>query len=145
MPGSLMINSSGRASCRILICEDNSLIALELAVILTKAGYRVVGPAYTAEKALELAYQDLPDLALINIGLCGPIDGISVAAELAPLGTAVIFITADYQRAAVEGRIWAVDILIKPVMKTTILRSVASAYSDLLENTRGDATRKSAS
>ena len=35
--------------------------------------------------------------------------------ELAPLGVAVIFITADYKRAAVEGREFAADILIKPV------------------------------
>ena len=72
-------------------------------------------------------YLCLPDLALIDIGLKGMIDGISVAAELAPLGVPVIFLTGDYQRAGHEGRELATDILIKPVSEKAILRAVASA------------------
>jgi DNA-binding response OmpR family regulator len=111
---------------RILICEDDPLIAMGWAALLTDEGYTVVGPAHSAERALEMAYQNLPALALIDIDLGGTIDGITVAAELAPLGIPVIFITADYQRAAVEGREFAADILIKPVMESTVLHSVAS-------------------
>jgi len=110
----------------ILICEDDPLIAMGWAALLTDEGYTVVGPAHSAERALEMAYQHLPALALIDIDLGGTIDGITVAAELAPLGIPVIFITADYQRAAVEGREFAADILIKPVMESTVLHSVAS-------------------
>jgi two-component system, response regulator PdtaR len=111
---------------RILICEDNHLIAMGWASLLAMTGYNVVGPAHTGEKALEMAYQHLPHLALVDIGLKGAIDGISVAAELAPLGVIVIFVTADYQRAALEGREYAREILIKPVVPGTILNSVAS-------------------
>ena len=64
--------------------------------------------------------------SLIDIDLGGTIDGISVAAELAPLGVAVVFITADYKRAAVEGREFAADILIKPVTESTVLHSIAA-------------------
>jgi DNA-binding response OmpR family regulator len=87
---------------------------------------RRLAPAHGAEKALEMAYRDLPALALIDIDLGGTIDGISVAAELAPLGVAVVFITADYKRAAVEGREFAADILIKPVTESTVLRSITA-------------------
>jgi DNA-binding response OmpR family regulator len=111
---------------RILICEDNHLIAMGWASLLATTGYDVVGPAHTGEKALEMAYQHLPDLALVDIGLKGAIDGISVAAELAPLGVTVIFVTADYQRAALEGREYATEILIKPVGPSTVLNTVAS-------------------
>jgi two-component system, response regulator PdtaR len=111
---------------RILICEDNHLIAMGWASLLATTGYDVVGPAHTGEKALEMAYQHLPDLALVDIGLKGAIDGISVAAELAPLGVTVIFVTADYQRAALEGREYATEMLIKPVMPSTVLNTVAS-------------------
>ena len=111
---------------RILICEDDPLIAMGWTGLLIDEGYTVVGPAYRAEKALEMAYRHLPTLALIDIDLGGTIDGISVAAELAPLGVAVIFITADYKRAAVEGREFAADILIKPVTESTVLRSIAA-------------------
>src|SRR3954452_14801367 len=114
------------AGDRILICEDDPLIALGWSGLLIDEGYTVVGPAYRAEKALEMAYRHLPTLALIDIDLGGTIDGISVAAELAPLGVAVVFITANYRRAAVEGRGFAADILIKPVMECTVLHSIAS-------------------
>jgi DNA-binding response OmpR family regulator len=113
------------ADHRILICEDDRLIAMGWAALLAEGGYTVVGPAHSAEKALKMAYQHLPSLALVDIDLGGTIDGISVAAELAPLGVIVIFITADYKKAA-EGRELAADILIKPVTHSTVLHVVAS-------------------
>src|SRR5687767_14752766 len=84
------------AASRILVCEDDRLIALGWVTLLETEGYTIVGPAHSAEMAFELAYQCLPDLALIDIHLSGTIDGISVAAELAPLGVSIIFITAHY-------------------------------------------------
>jgi two-component system, response regulator PdtaR len=54
------------------------------------------------------------------------IDGISVAAEVAPLGIPVVFATDSYQRAAEEGREFAADILIKPVKPATLVNAVAS-------------------
>ena len=120
-------NPAPAAGLRVLICEDDPLTSLDFADILRNAGWQVVGPVHTAVEALAEAYRHLPDLALIDIGLKGMIDGISVAAELAPLGVPVIFLTGDYQRAGHEGRELATDILIKPVSESTILRAVAMA------------------
>src|SRR3954452_1734174 len=114
------------AGDRILICEDDPLIALGWTGLLIDEGYTVIGPAYRAEKALEMAYRYLPTLALIDIDLSGTIDGISVAAELAPLGVPVILLTGNYQRASTEGRQIAADILIKPVLPSTVIKSVNS-------------------
>jgi two-component system, response regulator PdtaR len=119
-------NPAQTAPQRILVCEDNHLIAAGWAMILADAGYEVVGPTYTAESALEAAYRQLPDLALVDIALTGNIDGISVAAELAPMGVPIVFVTADYQRAAGEGREFAADILIKPVRQHSILSAIAA-------------------
>lgn len=112
-------------SGRVLVCEDNRLIAEGWSSMLREAGYVVAAPTASAEAALEEAQQQLPDVALIDIGLNGPVDGVSVAAELAPLGVLVIFITADYQRAA-AAREYAADILIKPVRYPTLVGSVAA-------------------
>ena len=128
------------AGDRILICEDDPLIAMGWTGLLIDEGYTVVGPAYRAEKALEMAYRYRPALALIDIDLGGTIDGISVAAELAPLGVAVVFITADYKRAAVEGREFAADILIKPVTESTVLHSIAA----ILQRKQGTDTARAA-
>ena len=109
---------------RILVCEDSDTVARLWVAVLEQSGYKVVGPLSSAEKALEEAYQDLPDLAIIDIGLSGTIDGISVAAELAPLGVPVILLTGNYQRASTEGRQVAADILIKPVLPSIMIKSV---------------------
>jgi DNA-binding response OmpR family regulator len=109
---------------RILVCEDSDTVARLWVAVLEQSGYKVVGPVSSAEKALEEAYQHLPDLAIIDIGLSGTIDGISVAAELAPLGVPVILLTGNYQRAAEEGRQIAADILIKPVLPSIMIKSV---------------------
>jgi two-component system, response regulator PdtaR len=109
---------------RILVCEDSDTVARLWVAVLEQSGYQVVGPVSSAEKALEEAYQDLPDLAIIDIGLSGTIDGISVAAELAPLGVPVILLTGNYQRASTEGRQIAADILIKPVLPSIMIKSV---------------------
>jgi DNA-binding response OmpR family regulator len=109
---------------RILVCEDSDTVARLWVAVLEQSGYKVVGPVSSAEKALEEAYQHLPDLAIIDIGLSGTIDGISVAAELAPLGVPVILLTGNYQRASTEGRQVAADILIKPVLPSIMIKSV---------------------
>jgi DNA-binding response OmpR family regulator len=122
---------------RVLICEDDTLIALGWSVLMATEGYTVVGPVHTAEKALEMAYGELPDVALIDIDLGGVIDGISVAAELAPLGVAVILITGDYQRAPLEGREFSTDILIKPVSERAVTEAVKSILRHKNEITPG--------
>lgn len=111
---------------RVLVCEDNPLIAEGWSAMLRAAGYDVAVPVATAEKALQEAQRRLPDLALVDIVLHGGVDGISLATELAPLGVTIIFVTADYQRAA-DQRDYAADILIKPVRYSVLVEAVRAA------------------
>jgi DNA-binding response OmpR family regulator len=134
MTGSHALDTQAR---RILVCEDDAATAWALGMILTDAGYTVIGPARTAEQALQEAYSQTPDVALIDIGLSGMIDGISVAGELAPLGIPVIFLTGDYRRAMEEARELAVDILIKPIEVVELLRTVSAAL-DRRDRSRRD-------
>ena len=73
-----------------------------------------------------------PDLALIDIGLSGAIDGISSPLK-SPHGVPVIFLTGDYERACVEGREFAADILIKPISVPAFLNSVTSVLRTKVE------------
>jgi len=61
---------------RILICEDDSLIAMGWEALLSDEGYTVIDPAYNAVDALKMEYRHLPSVALIDIDLGGTIDGI---------------------------------------------------------------------
>ena len=83
------------APSSILIVEDEAVVALDLKMQLEDLGYRVVGIADDAEQALRLAAQHQPALALMDIQLRGPVDGVAVAGELRRrMGLPVIFLTS---------------------------------------------------
>ena len=63
---------------KILIVEDEAVIALGLKRILTKMGYDVIGITYSGEEALETARSTRPDLILMDIMIPDKLDGISV-------------------------------------------------------------------
>jgi two-component system, response regulator PdtaR len=80
---------------RILVVEDDYLVALELEHRLMDAGYDVVGIAASAEEAIALARAHAPDLAIMDVRLAGRRDGVDTAIELsATLGIPSIFATA---------------------------------------------------
>lgn len=79
---------------RILIVEDESLVAEDLDWQLRRAGYDVVGIADSVEMARRIAAADSPDLALLDIRLKGGLDGIDLAAELRRLGIGFIYLTS---------------------------------------------------
>lgn len=71
-----------RRPTRILIIEDDMLIASQIETMLTEAGFDVVGLVPTGEEAIELAATDPPDLAVVDIRLAGDRDGVDTAREL---------------------------------------------------------------
>lgn len=80
---------------RIMIVEDDFLIASEIEGALIEAGYEVAGIAASAEEAIELAAARRPLLAVMDIRLVGPRDGIDAALELfGTHGVRSIFATA---------------------------------------------------
>jgi two-component system, response regulator PdtaR len=67
---------------RLLIVEDDILLASSLHELLSDSGFEVVEIAGSAPTALSLAGERRPQLALIDIGLVGPMDGIELACQL---------------------------------------------------------------
>lgn len=67
---------------RLLIVEDEELVARDIENMAERAGYEVCGVAATGEQALSLAATLRPDLALVDIILKGPVDGIETAQKL---------------------------------------------------------------
>ena len=64
---------------RILIVEDQGIIALDEAQIMRDLGYEVTGIAMTGEAAVEQAGRDRPDVVLMDIMLEGKMDGREAA------------------------------------------------------------------
>jgi DNA-binding NarL/FixJ family response regulator len=67
---------------RVMIVEDDALVALGIRLTLEELGYHVVGVAASEPEAIELARNEKPDLTLMDIRLKGPVDGIDTARRL---------------------------------------------------------------
>lgn len=88
---------------KILIVEDEKIIALDLQRRLERFGYTVVGMAGEGETAVELARQAAPDIILMDISLAGTMDGIEAAGIIRKqLGLPVIFLTAYADEKTLE-------------------------------------------
>jgi len=68
---------------RVLIAEDDALIAELLEEVIADAGYAVCGVAATPDEAVRLAELCNPDLAVLDVQLARGGDGVEVAARLA--------------------------------------------------------------
>lgn len=80
---------------RILLVEDEFLIAMSIEGDLRDSGYDVVGIARSADTAAELSRSERPDLVLMDIRLVGKRDGIDAALEIyETTGIRCIFATA---------------------------------------------------
>ncbi|HOT04307.1 MAG TPA: response regulator [Methanolinea sp.] len=80
---------------RILVVEDEQIVAEDLRMTLETLGYEVAGIANSGEKAIELAGSERPDLILMDIMLAGSMDGIQAAAHIRrSYDMPVIYVTA---------------------------------------------------
>jgi signal transduction histidine kinase len=80
---------------RVLVVEDEAIVARDIAMQLVELGYEVAGIASHAEQALSLVGQLAPDLVLMDIQIGGPSDGIAAAETIRQqYALPVVFITA---------------------------------------------------
>ncbi|MDR3556842.1 MAG: response regulator [Syntrophobacteraceae bacterium] len=88
---------------RILVVDDEILVAKEIEMRVAAMGYQVVGTARNAEEAPEFARKDHPDLVLMGINLPGKMDGTTAAEEIRRrFSLPVIFLTAYSEETTLE-------------------------------------------
>lgn len=99
---------------RILVVEDEALIAMELCQALEALGWEAVGPAASVEEALQrLADAPLPDAAVLDVNLGGSLV-YPLADRLQALGVPFVFCTG-YERLENHDRFAASPVFRKPV------------------------------
>jgi DNA-binding NarL/FixJ family response regulator len=90
-------------NARVLIVEDEVLLAESLEDMLTEDGHEVCGKAITADDAVSLARTTHPDVVLMDIKLVGARDGIDAAQAIRGEQTCrVVFLTAYADRPTTE-------------------------------------------
>ncbi|HYL73978.1 MAG TPA: response regulator [Bryobacteraceae bacterium] len=117
---------------KIVIVEDEGLIAADLEARLKSAGYSVPGTADSAERALAVIRQTSPDLVLMDIRLKGTVDGIDVAYELHKQhDIPVVYLTAYEDRETLEraSRTQAFGYIKKPIASASLRGSIEMAIA----------------
>lgn len=139
---------------RVLIADDDPLIRMDLAEMLTEEGFEVVGQVGDGERAVDLARKLRPDLVILDVKMPGK-DGIQAAAEIAAAQIApVIILTAFAERDLIQRALdaGAMAYLAKPFSTATLLPAIeltaaryaeaAASRAELAEATQRLQTRK---
>lgn len=93
-PPSVEIDIPPEAPIRVLVVEDEALVGAYIADVLQESGFEVIGIASTGREALTIARESGADIALVDITLTGPLDGIEVACFIRQLyGIGTIFLS----------------------------------------------------
>lgn len=115
---------------KILVVEDEIVIADNICMILEDLGYEVLEPAIHFEEALETIKENKPDLAILDIQLAGRRDGIDLAWKIKEgYDFPFIFLTSNADAATVD-RAKKVDppaYLVKPFNKDDLYTSIEMA------------------
>jgi len=117
-----------QVATRVLIIEDEWVIALDLKTLVSELGHEVIGVAPTHKKALELAKSGDFGLVLADIQLADGSSGIDAVTDiLADFNVPVIFITAFPDRLLTGERPEPTYLITKPFLGETVKATVAQA------------------
>ncbi|MHB8170100.1 MAG: ANTAR domain-containing response regulator [Thermincolia bacterium] len=121
-------------SLSILIAEDQSLTRMDLKEMLETAGHLVCANTNNGLKAVELAKQLNPDLALLDIKMPG-MDGLDVAKVMHSLNIPVIILTAYSQPNFINRaeKVHVANYLVKPITERDLLPAVQITYAQWKE------------
>ena len=131
----MLFGKRERAINRILIVEDEALIAFDNEHLLGEEGYEVVATVDTLEEAVRVLGEEQVDLVLSDITLRGDGDGMDVARAAAAKNVPVLFVTGN---CPIEARSLAIGCLAKPY-SDKILKNALDALDRTL---RGESVKK---
>ena len=111
------------SKARILIVEDEPLIADSIASTLEQHGFEVVAIVDEGEEALQVIEADRPDLALLDINIEGPMDGVELASKI---DIPFIFLTSYYDQKILNRakQTQPAAYLVKPYKKEELIANV---------------------
>ncbi len=131
---------------KILIVEDESIVALELESRLCDLGYSVCGIVASGDEAIKLTKEHIPNIILMDINIKGPIDGVQTAEKIKEMyDIPIIFLTAftdpsTLERAKITG---PYGYIVKPFEERELHTSIEIAiYKHNMEKKLRDSERR---
>jgi len=116
------VTPAGEAARRILVVEDEPVIALDLLDVLAGAGFKALGPASSLEKALEKIAACQFDAVLLDCKL-GSVTSAAVAAELTRKRIPYLVVTA-YDKQVLPEEMRGAPMLAKPIDADNLLQAL---------------------
>ena len=119
-------------NARLLIVEDERVVALDIKNILKNLGYEVTGTVSSGEDALKKVEKDRPDLVLMDIKLDGDIDGINAAQKIRSLyEVPVVFLTAYADNKTLDRakQTFPYGYIVKPFEEKDIMSTIEIALN----------------
>ncbi|RLD77758.1 MAG: DNA-binding response regulator [Bacteroidetes bacterium] len=126
------------AKVKIVVVEDEIVIADNICEILTDLGYDVAEPAISYSEALQTINEHKPDLAIIDINLRGKKDGIDIAQTLkSDYCFPYIFLTSNTDKRTVDRakKVTPSAYLVKPFSKDELYTAIEIAISNFEKKT----------
>lgn len=114
-------------TARILVVEDEMLVAIDMEAILQERGYECAGIAPDLDTAAEYFETEL-DLALVDLNLRDGRTGPQIGARLSSRGVPVIFVTANPEQLG-PGIAGTIGVITKPTNENALIEAVEYALS----------------
>lgn len=122
-----------KKKAKVLIVEDETIVAEHLAAILERNGYHVSGRATSGRRAIQLAKKNRPDLMLVDVRIEGDLNGIETVIVIQGHfegAIPVVFLTAfPAKQFPVLAALEPYTYLNKPILDEDLLAAVAGALA----------------
>lgn len=118
---------------KILIVEDEFIVAMEIEIELKSKGFDIVGIAHNSDKAIEFVKSKSPDLVLMDVNIKGSKDGIQTAKEIKEISEAKIIFVSAYSDDETKNRmsvLGSYHFLPKPYTHFELLSIIKTALSN---------------
>ncbi len=119
---------------KILLVEDELIIAEDMTNMLERIGYEIVGSAMDFDEAIEILETEKPDLILLDVNLGGKKDGIHLAEEINKrFGIPFIFTTSHTDVTTIERakKTQPINYLVKPFKQAQLYTAIEIAMLNL--------------
>jgi CheY-like chemotaxis protein len=120
-------HADGPAGLRLLVVEDEMLLAMALGDMLADLGCEVIGPVARVAEAVRLAGSGRMDGAILDVNIAG-VEVYPVAQELARRGIPFIFLTG-YSADKLSPEWRDRPLLQKPVLHDELVRRIVQAFA----------------
>lgn len=113
------------SASRILIAEDEMIVAFDLCETLEEAGFTINGPHATVASATRAIEHELPDIALLDVSLQDDLS-YGLAKQLVAKGVTIIFHSGLHTRDSVTRNFPGAQVLLKPCPPADVLEAVST-------------------